>query len=114
MQISVKELAVLCDKLLAHLKELNVEAIELPQDYYWDVPDPERYAVDEKPDSLTIGQLSDDLADLTQLIEDEREPVIYNFVDLAAIFRAIGEQGEAALLEQAYTKTTSIVNGTVA
>jgi len=104
MQISIDELAVLCNKLLARLRELNIEVVELPQDYYWDIPQPERYAVYEEPDSFTIGQLSDDWADLTQLIDKEAEPILYNLVDLAAILRAIGEQGEAALLQQAYAK----------
>jgi hypothetical protein len=65
--------------------------VELPSDYYWDIPEGEKYNPYQKPSDLTLGQLTDDWSELNKVLEGSAEPISYHFVWLAAILRAIGE-----------------------
>lgn len=60
MQVTVNELRVITDRLLAHLESAGAAEIELEADYYWSIPPEERYDVTKDPGPPTMGQLSDD------------------------------------------------------
>jgi hypothetical protein len=103
MHITLDELEQHFHTMVGHLKALGVRSIELKWDFYWDILYPKRYEVYEKPVEITLGQLTHDHEMLVRLANSEFDPVIYNFVQLAAILRAIGEMGELELLKQADT-----------
>ncbi len=90
-QVSVSELELIADKLFSHLKLSTGDSIEIPVDYYWDVPYPQRYDPYTQPDQMTVGQISEDLRELRRLVEGTAEPIAYNLVWLAAVLRAVGE-----------------------
>ncbi|MFO0961200.1 MAG: hypothetical protein U0800_27785 [Isosphaeraceae bacterium] len=91
MQISTEELIKATEALLVHLRAGGREALEIPHDFYWFVPTDQRYDAYKEPAGLTVGQLSDDWAELRKLAIGEAEPVNYAFVWLASILRALGE-----------------------
>jgi hypothetical protein len=91
VQVRLSDLRAVCDRLFAHLDEMGIEAVEIDNNYYWDIPSGARFNVDEPPVVEQIGQLTDDWADLRKLLDGTAEPIAYNFVDLAAILRAVGE-----------------------
>lgn len=92
MQINSEQLLQVCEKLFAHLKELDIQVIELPVDYYWEIPREKRYAVSPEPSAFTIGQLQSDCTELQKVLNGEHEPLAYHFVWLAALLRAAGEE----------------------
>jgi hypothetical protein len=92
MQVSITDLRALCERLFSHLEEQRIEAIELTVDYYWEVPEDDRYNVDQKPSEHIVGQLTDDWSELRKVLEGTADPLSYHLVWLAAILRAIGEK----------------------
>lgn len=65
--------------------------LPLVQDYYWSIPREQRGNYSGEPTEHTLGQLSDDLAELRRINAGEAEPVGYAFVWLAAVLRELGE-----------------------
>ncbi|MCX6049014.1 MAG: hypothetical protein NT075_28265 [Chloroflexi bacterium] len=104
MSIPIQELTQVCNMLFEYLKSLDVDSVDLVADYYWDIPQTQRYDVYTEPSSFTIGQLQSDWQELEKILSGRREPISYHFVWLGAILRAIGEKGEAELLKQAFDK----------
>jgi len=91
MEISLSELKAIFLKEINHLEILGYEQVEIPVEYYWDIPQDVRYNPYQEPKQFTLGQVSDDWEGLKQIIEGEREPVVYDLVWLSIILRAIGE-----------------------
>lgn len=91
MQVRIATLRALADKLFTHLEQTGHSAIEIDEDYYWDVPAVRRYNPYEKPEELTLGQLSDQWSDLKKILAGEKNVLNYDLVWLAAILRRIGE-----------------------
>jgi hypothetical protein len=91
MNIRLADLRLISEKLFAYLEDLGVESIDLAVDYYWNIPMEQMYDSYEKPFELDMGQLTFDWDDLQKLFDPEREPLTNDFVDLAAILRAIGD-----------------------
>jgi hypothetical protein len=91
VRIDVADLRSVCDRLLSHLEEQGIESVELPFDYYWDIPEEGRYKPYQKPSDHTLGQLTDDWSELRKVLDGRSEPISYHFVWLATILRAIGE-----------------------
>ncbi len=92
MNIELSELKAIFLLEINHLEELGYEKIEIPVDYYWNIPQNVRYDPYKEPDNLDLGQLSDDWQDLQKIIRGENDPVAYDLVWLSTILRAIGEQ----------------------
>lgn len=101
MRISLKQLDHLWTILLHHLEEMGVESIEIEQDYYWETVGLERFEIYKESPRLGMGQLTDDWNSLLRILNAEREPLTEDYIQLAAILRAIGDKGELALLRQA-------------
>ena len=91
MDISVDKLRKTANALLSHLEQSGITSVTISEDYYWDVPTDQRYDRYDEPREHTIGQLSDDLQELEQMIDGHRPMVGYGLVWLAAILRRIGE-----------------------
>jgi hypothetical protein len=94
MDIRVSDLKKVVLILISFLERTGVKTIHIPYDYYWHIPVEEIYRPYQKPSDLNLGQLSDDWQDLQKVIDKENDPLITDFIDLAAICRAIGEQRE--------------------
>jgi hypothetical protein len=94
MEIIASDLDLLIKKLVGHIIELGVNSINLPDEYYWHIPKEELNNAYKKPVTLDLGRLSDDWCDLREIIIGERDPLISDFIKLAAILRIIGETGE--------------------
>ena len=91
MIIHVSDLSKITEELIAHLRNVSGEEIDLSVDYYWNIETEQKYNPYENPTEIDLGQISDDWQELQQIIEKEREPIAYDLVKLAAILRAIGE-----------------------
>ena len=91
MQVKVTDLRALCDSLLSRLAEQGIEQVEIKADYYWDIPEVERYDVYRAPVEHVVGQLTDDWAELRKVLDGTGEPISYKLVWLAAVLRAVGE-----------------------
>lgn len=92
MKVSTDELRRAVLALLRHLEENGQKEFEIDEDFYWDVPADKRYLPYEEPKGLTIGQLSDNWTEVTQITDGNREPVGYGLVWLAAVLRRVGER----------------------
>jgi hypothetical protein len=91
MKINLQELRAVMDTLLTHLERQDIEGIEIPVDYYWNIPKDQKYDVYNEPGKLDVGQLSDDWSELLRLIGPDGSSLNYHFVWLAAILRSIGD-----------------------
>jgi hypothetical protein len=91
MQLSLVELRTICEKLFLHLEQQQLRVVELPVDYYWNIPKEQIYNPYQEPGKLDLGQLSDDWDELRKVLEENGQPLAYDFVGLAAVLRAIGE-----------------------
>ena len=92
MQIDVKQLLQVSKKLFAHLESFGIKSVQLPVDYYWEIPKEKRYTVSQEPSAFTIGQLQSDWAELQKVLNGDSDPLAYHFVWLAALLRAAGEE----------------------
>ena len=91
MEVNIDKLRAVANTLLSHIESHSGKTVTLSEDYYWNVPAAIRYDPYEKPKEHTLGQLSDDMAELTRMINGERPIIGYGLVWLAAILRRLGE-----------------------
>jgi hypothetical protein len=82
------------NRLCEALENDGITAVKIEKDYYWHIPAGERYDPYDDPDSLTLGQLSDDLDMLEKLIDEGFEPTGLDWVHFSAILAAVGEARE--------------------
>jgi len=91
VDINTIERAVL--NLLQELRNQKGEVVEIdPVDYYWAIDGAELYDPYHTPAHLTLGQLTDDLQELTKLAACESAPVAQDLVKLSAVLAALGHQ----------------------
>jgi hypothetical protein len=95
-QITVAELRNTAELFFSYLESKDIKSVTFSEDYYWDVPAEIRYNPYQQPTEHTIGQLSDDLAELRRMTEGSRPVIAYGLVWLAALLRRVGEVGETA------------------
>jgi hypothetical protein len=91
MEIVLTDLRVIFLKEIENLEKMGYEKIEVPVDYYWNIPRDLRYDPIKTPAALDIGQLSDDWQELQKIKRGVREPLAYHLVWLSKILEAIGE-----------------------
>jgi hypothetical protein len=90
MRISVKDLRQATDRLMSHL-EARGDSVELAHDFYWAVPRDARYDAYREPKDLTVGQITDDWAELRKIGSGAGEPLAYALVWLGAVLTAVGD-----------------------
>lgn len=110
--ITISDLKKISSKLFKHLELLNIDKIKIAHDYYWYIPPEEKYKPEKNPKDLSLGQLSDDLRDIKDLLKEEYDPIVHNFLDLAPILAHIGEKDETDLIKESKEKGTGKVTGT--
>lgn len=91
MQVELDEIRKSLSILIAHVELRTGPTLELDKDFYWHLPSPELYNTYEKPSDLTIGQISENITEIREIVSGERPPLSYGLVWLAAILRAIGD-----------------------
>ena len=91
MRIEISTLHEICQRLFQYMEEQGIEFVDVPADYYWNIPLDQVYNPYQKPNNLDLGQLTDDWNELQKLLRNEREPIGYFWVWFAAISRAVGE-----------------------
>lgn len=92
MRVTTDELRRAAHALLNHLEESGHSVVEIDDDYYWSVAPEQRYDAYKQPDDLSIGQLSDDWAQVSAVANGEKEAVGYALVWLSSVLRAVGEK----------------------
>ena len=90
--VSTSELRRAFGILVDHLEKQGIASITLEHDYYWSIPENELYDPKIEPQTMSIGQLSEDLAFLQSILQDCAEPTGYGFILLSSILRAVGGQ----------------------
>jgi len=91
MSINITDLRRITLRLYDHLEQRGVHSLDPRQDYYWSIPREERLDVTKEPTQHTLGQLSDDLAELARIGDGDMEPVGYALVWLSSVLRELGE-----------------------
>jgi hypothetical protein len=84
--LSLRELRQVLDQLLAAIETANGgDGIEVTEDLYWVLDPSDTYAVHRTPNTarLSLGQLSDDVAELHGMAEATDQPQIWH--DLAHV-----------------------------
>ena len=89
-RIEIDELERVTKSLLSHIREQGIEYVDLDEDFYWNVPEADRYDSYNEPKELTLGQLSDDWNELAKIAEGDRERISYALVWLSSIYRVLG------------------------
>jgi hypothetical protein len=93
MNLSLKTIQVAFNLLIEHLESKGVDSISLEKDFYWIIPQDQRYNPYIMPDVtlLMLGQLFEDVENLQRMQVDNNHIINYGFVWLAHILIYIGE-----------------------
>ncbi|GLZ42887.1 hypothetical protein [Actinokineospora sp. NBRC 105648] len=89
VDIPVADLRRVLDLLLANAPQ----SVPLDRDYFWEVPPDARYDPTRTPVELTVGQLSESWAHLSDMLTDPDRVVGYGLVWAADVLRAMGHRG---------------------
>ena len=92
MRIDVGELRRAANILLDHLEATGRGNIDIQNDYYWSIDPEQRYNVYAQPTDLSVGQITDDWAEVRAIANGEKEAIGYGLTWLASVLRAAGEQ----------------------
>lgn len=92
MDVNVAELQTALNAVLSHIVESGHETVQLDGDYYWFVPEASRHNPYQEPSSLTLGQLTDDWAEIKKILDGSADPLAYSLVWLSSILREVGEK----------------------
>ncbi|MGL3200397.1 MULTISPECIES: hypothetical protein [Curtobacterium] len=89
IHISVTDLRLVFDRVLAHVEHVNGESFVLRADYFYSLPAPDLYDVSSDPPEPTIGQLTESWGNLTSA-KDADQTLNWELVWLGDVLRAIG------------------------
>ncbi len=81
--------------VIEHLNNQHIAVAELPEDYYWEISEEQRYDPAQNPKDLSLGQLSEDWDRVQQIVKGDAPPVGYALVWLASLLRKIGSANVA-------------------
>ncbi len=92
MEVTIFQLRAIAEKLFSHFENLGYDSVEITEDYYWNIPEEQKYDVLNDPKDLDVGQLTDDWEFLQSVLEEDRDPINYDLVWLGKILEVIGEK----------------------
>lgn len=92
LEVPVAVLRKAAEVLLDRVEEVAGDSVMLDVDMFWEIPSGARAKVYEEPREFTIGQLSESLVNIQQVVRDPSDAVSFGLVWLADLLRAIGEQ----------------------
>ncbi|MEO6277529.1 hypothetical protein [Roseateles sp.] len=91
--ISIADLRLIVNQIFDHIEfDLGQHVFNLDQDFYWGVPDDERYDFTKEPSSYSVGQLVDDWNFLLPLLKDRDRAVAFMLVHVAPLLHHIGQK----------------------
>ncbi len=90
--IDIRRLRELTNTLLLRLEAEGTTSVELDSDFYWNILPEHRYDRYDEPREFTMGQLTEDLEFVDQLIDGTRPPVTYGLVWVSSLLRYVGEK----------------------
>jgi hypothetical protein len=84
--IRVDELRLLANFFFDFLEyKMELDTIEITEDFYWSTLSPEKYNLDKQPDKLGVGQLSEDLYFLNEILKNKELAVAPNLIHFSAL-----------------------------
>lgn len=89
--VSVAVLRAACLTLLTHLEEMEGSEVRLDRDHFWSIVPTQLYDVMHEPNEFTIGQLTECLDHVQNIVDDPSRSTSYALVWLADLLRAIGQ-----------------------
>ncbi|GAA3204015.1 hypothetical protein ACFO1B_42635 [Dactylosporangium siamense] len=92
VRVPVDQLRQVFELLIDHVARNSGTGLTVSRDYFWSIPASERYDVYAVPGEFTIGRVSESLANLQGMLEDESKALGYGLVWLADVLRAIGDE----------------------
>jgi hypothetical protein len=92
MKIQTSQLDVIFRKITLKLKELDINSVEIDQDYYLLISNADWTKVDEANPEPVTGSLIDDWGSLHKVVTGEHPLMFVDFDRLASILRAISEK----------------------
>lgn len=98
MQIPISSIETILQQLLSYAREIGVETVEIPVDYYWVVSDKDIYDMSLSKEaagaSLGVGSLEYDWELLSKVLSEGPDGDGYSSLDYplaASLLRAIGD-----------------------
>ncbi|MGH3855921.1 MAG: hypothetical protein ACRDR6_21020 [Pseudonocardiaceae bacterium] len=89
IEISVDQIRDALLVLLNHVRDNYGDTFELSSDYFWSIPDAAKFDVYNKPEELTIGQISEICDHLAKLATSPKDVATYQLRWFAQLFDAI-------------------------
>jgi hypothetical protein len=90
VNVRIEELRRAANLIIDHLEEIGVTFVDIDEDHYWDISPENLYQVYEQPAALSIGQLSDDVAEIRAIASGSKKPLAFALTWLAPILRYVG------------------------
>ncbi|UCH75066.1 MAG: hypothetical protein JSU82_04245 [Rhodospirillales bacterium] len=89
--VEIADLRRIVNRLLDHIESNGKRSIALNQTFYWDVPEEDRYGIDDRPGNLDVRSLHDDWDCIRFLVEEGEEPIVDQLSEAATLLRYIGD-----------------------
>jgi len=96
MKIRIDDLSKVINVLLSNLSDSLGNEIDISNDFYWDISEEQLYNPYEKPNDLSLGQISDDLNEVNRLCVNDRDVVPYDIKRVAEILKALSIENPIA------------------
>jgi hypothetical protein len=95
MQVKVDEIEKIITLVLSRLRQRVGNEVEINVDYYWDISTEQLYNPYEKPSDISLGQLSDDIAEINRLLNDDSE-ISYDLKRIGNILVALSKESQSS------------------
>lgn len=89
-KIHTHERRTALDRILVAVEKSHGSELTLDEDYYWHLPVEDAFDLSAEPKTMTVGQVSNDLAEVKQLLSAD-EPVLAIWHDLAHLIGVLRE-----------------------
>ncbi len=70
-KITIEELQGLFSLIIEHFKSLKIKELQLNDNWYWKVDENEKFAFEETPKNLNIGNYLDDIERAKTILENK-------------------------------------------
>jgi hypothetical protein len=91
-KLTIDELSIILTQILSKFKENKGNEINLRNDFYWHISVDELYNPYASPQNLTLGQLSDDLLEVSRLTNDIESAIPYDLTRISNILKALSSE----------------------
>ena len=89
-KINIQVLRKFTEKLFLKLEIDRIKDVKIVDDYYWDIENDEKYNWKDKPAELSVGQITEDYAAISNSLLQKEVISTNDFCRLAELFRYIG------------------------